>query len=68
LLPLALSPNEACAIIASLKEKELCNTTARINSTFGGSSGGKCEYIIADLKDKAATMHLLLKSRNVHKD
>jgi NAD(P)-dependent dehydrogenase (short-subunit alcohol dehydrogenase family) len=45
--------NGARVIIASRKEKELRNTTDRINSTFGGSSGGKCEYIVADLKDKA---------------
>lgn len=45
--------NGARVIIASRKEKELIKTTDRINSTFGGSSGGKCEYVVADLKDKA---------------
>jgi NAD(P)-dependent dehydrogenase (short-subunit alcohol dehydrogenase family) len=45
--------NGARVIIASRKEKELRNTTDRINSTFSKGSGGKCEYIVADLKDKA---------------
>ncbi|KIW01499.1 uncharacterized protein PV09_06978 [Verruconis gallopava] len=45
--------NGARVIIASRKEKELRSTTDRINSTFGGTSGGRCEYIVADLKDKA---------------
>jgi NAD(P)-dependent dehydrogenase (short-subunit alcohol dehydrogenase family) len=45
--------NGARVIIASRKERELQNTTDRINATFGSSSGGKCEYIVADLKNKA---------------
>src|ERR1700743_2740750 len=45
--------NGARVIIASRKEKELRNTTNRINSTFGVSSGGRGESIVADLKDKA---------------
>ena len=45
--------NGARVIIASRKESELRKTTDRINSDFGGSSGGKCEYIVADLSNKA---------------
>lgn len=45
--------NGARVIIASRKEKELRATTERINSTFSDDLGGKCEYIVADLKDKA---------------
>jgi NAD(P)-dependent dehydrogenase (short-subunit alcohol dehydrogenase family) len=45
--------NGARVIIASRKEKELKATTDRINKTFSDSMGGKCEYIVADLKDKA---------------
>ena len=45
--------NGARVIIASRKESELQKTTDRINSDFGGSSGGKCEYIVADLASKA---------------
>merc|ERR1711881_712896 len=49
----AFVANGARVIIASRKEKELQKTTDRINSNFGGASGGKCEYIVADLGNKA---------------
>ena len=43
--------NGARVIIASRKEPELQKTTDRINKEFGGGDG-KCEYVVADLKDK----------------
>jgi NAD(P)-dependent dehydrogenase (short-subunit alcohol dehydrogenase family) len=49
----AFVANGARVIIASRKEKELQKTTERINKEFGGSSGGKVEYIVADLSNKA---------------
>ncbi|KAF1935568.1 3-oxoacyl-reductase [Clathrospora elynae] len=50
----AFVQNGACVFIASRKEKELKTTTDRLN-TLGP---GKCEYIIADLKDKAGCLAL----------
>jgi NADP-dependent 3-hydroxy acid dehydrogenase YdfG len=41
--------NGARVIIASRKESELKKATDRLNSL----GPGKCEYIVADLKDKA---------------
>ena len=52
--------NGARVFIGSRKESELRSTTDRINSTFGGgSSGGKCEYIVADLSNKAGCDKLI---------
>jgi NAD(P)-dependent dehydrogenase (short-subunit alcohol dehydrogenase family) len=45
----AFVQNNAHVIIASRKQSELEKTTARLNSL----GQGKCEYIVADLKDKA---------------
>lgn len=45
----AFVQNGARVIIASRKESELKKTTDRINSL----GPGKCEYVVADLKDKA---------------
>jgi NAD(P)-dependent dehydrogenase (short-subunit alcohol dehydrogenase family) len=49
----AFVANGARVIIASRKEKELKKTSDHINATFGKGSGGKAEYIVADLGNKA---------------
>jgi len=46
--------NGAKVFIASRKESELQKTAARLNSI----GPGKCEYIVADLKDKAGVVAL----------
>jgi NADP-dependent 3-hydroxy acid dehydrogenase YdfG len=46
--------NGARVFIASRKESELKSTSSRLNSL----GPGKCEYIVADLKDKAGCDHL----------
>jgi len=46
--------NGAKVFIASRKESELKTTSDRLNKLGPGS----CEYIVADLKDKAGCMHL----------
>lgn len=56
--------NGAHVIIASRKESELQKTTDRINSDFGGSSGGKCEYIVADLSSKSGCDGLIAEVKN----
>lgn len=50
----AFVQNGARVFIASRKEKELAATTARLNAL----GPGKCEYIVADLKDKAGCLAL----------
>ncbi|KAI9871616.1 MAG: hypothetical protein M1823_008395, partial [Watsoniomyces obsoletus] len=50
--------NGARVFIASRKESELKKTTDRINSTFG-AGGGTCEYIVADLGNKAGCDRLI---------
>lgn len=50
----AFIQNGAHVFIASRKEKELKSTTDRLNAL----GPGKCEYIIADLKDKAGCVAL----------
>lgn len=50
----AFVQNGARVIIASRKESELRTTTDRLNAL----GPGKCEYIIADLKDKAGCVAL----------
>ncbi|CAO2651669.1 Nn.00g042390.m01.CDS01 [Neocucurbitaria sp. VM-36] len=50
----AFIQNGAHVFIASRKEKELKSTTDRLNKL----GPGKCEYIIADLKDKAGCLAL----------
>ena len=46
--------NGAKVIIASRKESELKSTSDRLNKLGPGS----CDYIVADLKDKAGCMQL----------
>ncbi|XP_014557820.1 hypothetical protein COCVIDRAFT_25632 [Bipolaris victoriae FI3] len=50
----AFVQNGARVFIASRKESELSSTTARLNAL----GPGKCEYIVADLKDKAGCLAL----------
>lgn len=50
----AFVQNGAHVFIASRKESELSSTTARLNAL----GPGKCEYIVADLKDKAGCLAL----------
>ncbi|KAF2852662.1 3-oxoacyl-reductase [Plenodomus tracheiphilus IPT5] len=50
----AFVQNGARVFIASRKESELASTTARLNAVGPGT----CEYIIADLKDKAGCVKL----------
>lgn len=50
----AFVQNGARVFIASRKESELSSTTARLNALGPGT----CEYIIADLKDKAGCVKL----------
>lgn len=50
----AFVQNGARVIIASRKESELKNTSDRLNKL----GPGKCEYVIADLKDKAGCLDL----------
>ncbi|KAI8942156.1 hypothetical protein NX059_000245 [Plenodomus lindquistii] len=50
----AFVQNGARVFIASRKESELSTTTARLNALGPGT----CEYIIADLKDKAGCVKL----------
>lgn len=50
----AFVQNGAKVIIASRKEKELQSTCDRLNSL----GPGKCEYVVADLKDKSGCMQL----------
>ncbi|ORY15214.1 3-oxoacyl-reductase [Clohesyomyces aquaticus] len=50
----AFIQNGAHVIIASRKESELQRTASRLNAL----GPGKCEYIIADLKDKAGCLAL----------
>ena len=45
----AFVQNGAKVIIASRKKSELEKTASRLNSL----GPGKCEYVVADLKDKA---------------
>ena len=53
----AFVQNGAKVIIASRKEKELKATSDRLNSL----GPGKCEYVVADLKDKAGADDLCKK-------
>ena len=46
--------NGARVIIASRKKSELEGTAGRLNKL----GPGKCEYVVADLKDKAGCMKL----------
>ncbi|KAF2167601.1 hypothetical protein M409DRAFT_22403 [Zasmidium cellare ATCC 36951] len=57
----AFVQNGAHVIIASRKQKELDSTTMRLNKL----GPGRCEYIVADLKDKAGANALVsdVKSR-----
>ncbi|USP77564.1 hypothetical protein yc1106_04838 [Curvularia clavata] len=50
----AFVQNGAHVFIASRKESELSRTTARLNAL----GPGKCDYIVADLKDKAGCLAL----------
>jgi NAD(P)-dependent dehydrogenase (short-subunit alcohol dehydrogenase family) len=50
----AFIQNGARVFIASRKESELASTTARLNAL----GPGKCQYIVADLKDKAGCLAL----------
>ncbi|KAF2203493.1 3-oxoacyl-reductase [Delitschia confertaspora ATCC 74209] len=50
----AFVQNGSHVIIASRKESELQKTSSRLNSL----GPGKCDYIVADLKDKAGCVHL----------
>jgi len=49
----AFVQNGARVLIASRKKKDLEATTDRLNKLGQGKGKGKCEYIVADLKDKA---------------
>ncbi len=46
--------NGAKVIIASRKKEELEKTSSRLNQLGPGS----CDYVVADLKDKAGCQHL----------
>jgi len=50
----AFIQNGAKVIIASRKEAELQKTSSRLNQLGPGS----CDYVVADLKDKAGCLHL----------
>ena len=56
----AFVQNGAHVLIASRKESELRTTTSRLNAL----GPGKCEYIVADLKDKAGCDALCAEVKN----
>ena len=51
----AFVQNGAKVIIASRKESELKKTADRLNKL----GPGKCDWVVADLKDKAGCLHLV---------
>lgn len=57
----AFVQNGAKVIIASRKESELKKTADRLNKL----GPGKCEYIVADLKDKAGCDNLVSQAKKL---